>query len=227
MPPPPPSSRSVSRTNRETRWRAVPLTGALLAVGLGAPLCAQLSVQLAGGVRATSTLVHDSIVTRVDVRPALEPSLAVAATVPLEARWSAEALLDVSWGSLERHDRGGPTVDLGRLGTVALEVGVRRPLFAGLSARIAVGALKYVPSGGTDLFRGSSGGVFPLGALALGYVPPLAFAQRWGLGVDVRYDVHAFITPALRAQGFTTARPVHRIALALGARWPRAAARTP
>jgi hypothetical protein len=219
--------RRVSPSDRGALRRAVPLVGALFFTGLGTALAAQVSLQAAAGVRATSTMVHDSIVTGVDVRPPLEPALAVTATAPLTTRWSGEALIDLSWGTLERHDRGGGTVDLGRLGTVALEIGVRRPLVAGLSARIAVGALKYFPSAGTDLFRGSSGGIFPLGALALGYALPLAFAQHWGLGVEARYDVHPFITPALRAQGFTTARPVHRLALAFGARWPRAAAPTP
>src|SRR6266508_1709918 len=47
-------------------------------------LSAQLSLQPSLGLRYTSALVHDSIVTTVDVRPALAPALALTAATPLE-----------------------------------------------------------------------------------------------------------------------------------------------
>ncbi len=189
-------------------------------------LTAQVSLHLAAGARYTSTLVHDSIVTPIDVRPALAPALAVTAAKPIRHDWSAEATLDFSWGALERHDQGAGTVDLGSLSTLALEVGFRRRLPAGFSARFAVGGLKYFSSNETGIFRAGSGGVFALGGAALAYAPAGALAARWGFGVEARYDVHQFITPALRDQGFTTSRTVHRVALAVHAGWkgPRATA---
>jgi hypothetical protein len=42
-------------------------------------------------------------------------------------------------------------------------------------------------------------------------------ARRYRLALDLRYDVHRFITPALRDVGFTESRVVHRLALALRA----------
>jgi len=72
-------------------------------------LSAQVSLQLSLGARYTSTMVHDSIVTPFDVRPAIAPVLAVSATTPLNDPWSAVATLDVSWSRLERHDQDGTT----------------------------------------------------------------------------------------------------------------------
>ena len=178
-------------------------------------LSAQASVQLSLGARYTSTMVHDSIVTAIDVRPTLAPSLAVTAATAIEHGWTADGTIDVSWSTLERHDQGGPTVGLGSLTTLAVVIGVRRALAAGLAGRLAVGGLKYFPGESTGICRDGSGGVFPLGSATVSYVPPLAFAQRRSLGIEARYDVHAFITPALRNRGFTSSRPVHRLALAL------------
>ena len=178
-------------------------------------LSAQASVQLSLGARYTSTMVHDSIVTAIDVRPTLAPSLAVTAATAIEHGWTADGTIDVSWSTLERHDQGGPTVGLGSLTTLAVVIGIRRALAAGLAGRLAVGGLKYFPGESTGIFRDGSGGVFPLGSATVSYVPPLAFAQRRSLGIEARYDVHAFITPALRNRGFTSSQPVHRLALAL------------
>src|SRR5919198_3930677 len=126
-------------------------------------LSAQVSFQLSLGPRYTTPLVHDSIVTAIDVRPALAPAVALAATTPIEPGWTAEGLADVSWSALERHDAGGPTVDLGSVTTLAVEVGMRRTLPAGLSCRLSVGGLKYLSGDQTGIFRDGSGGVFPLG----------------------------------------------------------------
>jgi hypothetical protein len=216
---------TVGRSDSRTVGAVLFLT--VLSVGPTVRLAAQVSFQAAVGVRYTSTMVHDSIVTAVDLRPTLAPTLSLAATAPMQHGWSAEGMVDVSWSTLERHDQGGPTVGLGGLATVAAAIGVRRPLAPGLSARLAIGGLKYFPGEQTGVFQGGSGGVFPLAAAALSYVPPFAFAARWGLGVEARYDLHAFITPALRSQGFTSARPVHRLAFALRTGWPHPAPSSP
>jgi hypothetical protein len=39
--------------------------------------------------------------------------------------------------------------------------------------------------------------------------------RRYRLALDLRYDVHRFDTPALRAVGFDEGRAVHRVALAV------------
>jgi hypothetical protein len=210
----------VGRADR--RMVGATLFLAVLCISATVRLSAQVTFQTAAGVRYTSTMVHDSIVTGVDVRPRLAPALSVTATTPIQHGWAVEGIADLSWSTLQRHDEGGPTVDLGGLTTLAVEVGVRHPLVTGLSGRLAVGGLKYFPGNETGIFRDGSGGILPLGGVAVSYVPPAGIAQRWGLGIEARYDLHAFITPALRNRGFTSSRPVHRVALAVRAAWPHA-----
>jgi hypothetical protein len=50
-------------------------------------------------------------------------------------------------------------------------------------------------------------------ALRRRLVPDLG--RRYRLALDLRYDVHRFNTPALRAVGFDEGRAVHRVALAV------------
>jgi len=214
------SDATVGRSDGRTARAVFALI--LLSISPTVRLSAQVSLQAAAGVRYTSTLVHDSIVTGVDVRPRLAPAFSVTATTPIQHGWAVAGIADLSWSTLERHDQGGPTVDLGGLTTLAVEVGVRHPLVTGLSGRLVVGGLKYFPGNETGIFRDGSGGILPLGGVALSYVPPAGIAQRWGLGIEARYDLHAFITPALRNRGFTSSRAVHRVALALRAAWPHA-----
>ena len=209
------------------RLRLACTTTLLLSARPAVQLSAQVAFQFAVGARYTSTMVHDSIVTGVDVQPTLAPAVSVTATTSIQHGWAVEGIADLSWSTLERHDQGGPTVGLGSLATVAAAIGVRRALAPSLSARLAIGGLKYFPGEETGVFQGGAGGVFPLGAAALSYAPAFAFAAHWGLGVEVRYVLHGFITPALRSQGFTTARPVHRLALALRTEWPHPARSSP
>src|SRR5439155_371728 len=90
------------------------------------------------------------------------------------------------------------------------------------AAGAGVGGLKYLPAGETGIFRSGAGGVLGLAGAVVSYAPPRV-GGRWQLGIEARYDVHRFITPALRSEGFTSARTVHRIALALRAGRGRAA----
>jgi hypothetical protein len=202
------------RTDRRTDGRKMWLAIALVSVSPCVRLSAQLSLQPSLGLRYGSTLVHDSVVTGIDLRPALAPAAAVIAATPLKQGWSAEATVDFSWSALERHERGA-TIELGTLSALAVQLGFRRRLPAGLSARASIGGLKYLPSTRSGIFRSGAGGIFALGGAGLSYAPPGARAGPWRIGVEARYDVHQFITPGLRAQGFPSARTVHRVALAV------------
>lgn len=191
------------------------LAGLLAVVPAFRHLAAQVSLHFSAGARYTSALVHDSIVTPFDVRPAIAPALAVTAATPLAGGWAAQATLDFSPSTLRRHDADGTTADLGRVSTLAFTVGLRRQLPAGITAGAGIGGLKYFPADETGIFRLGSGTVAGLGALSVAY--PLAPLARYRLAVQARYDLHRFLTPALRAEGFDTARPVHRITLAIRA----------
>jgi len=205
------------------RFRAVSglgglVVGLVLAAGPPALLTAQVSIQPSIGLRYTTTVVHDSIVAPFDLRPAMAPALAITATSRTAGPWAAQATLDFSTSTLQRHDAGA-TADLGRVSTLAVTVGVQRRLPAGLAAAARVDGLKYLPADDTGIFRSGTGGVLALAGAALSYAPPGAVAGPWRFGVEARYDVHRFLTPALRAEGFTSGRVVHRIALALEAGW--------
>jgi hypothetical protein len=181
-------------------------------------LTAQVSLHLAAGVRSSSTLVHDSIVTPFDLQPSLAPALLVSVRDELRPGWSADAALDVTPSGLRRHEATGGSVDAGSFTAFAFTVGLRRHFAPGASARLGVGGLRYAGSQ-TGVFREGSGGLFPLGTVAATYALPLPFARKRQLEVEARYDVHKFITPALRTEGFRAARPVHRVAVLVRIGW--------
>jgi hypothetical protein len=201
--------RSGGRAVREGLLIAAALAG------WAVPLDAQLSVRISAGVRYSSALVHDSIVTPFAVRPALAPALACTVVAPLQRGWAVQAMLDGSSSQLVRRDAGGSTTDLGRLSTATFTVGLRHRVRARFAATGAVGALKYFPSEDRGIFRLGSGPLAGVGMLALDYRPPLG--ANVGLAVEARYDVHAFTTPALEQEGFASPQLVHRVSLSLRA----------
>ena len=193
----------------------------LLVLGLmaGQPvrLPAQVSFHLAAGARYSSTLVHDSIVGPVDLRATLAPTLLLTLRGALKPGWTADATLDVSPAGLRRHESaGGGSFDAGSFTAVAFTVGLRRELAAGLAARAGVGGLRYFADE-TGVFREGSGGLFPLGTVAATYAPGFGAGRR--LEVEARYDIHRFITRAMRTEGFSESRPVHRVAVLVRVGW--------
>ena len=188
-------------------------------------LPAQVSFHVALGARYTSTLVHDSLVTAFDLRPALAPALLVSVRDELRPGWSADATLDASPSGLRRHEVGG-SFDAGSFTTFAFTVGLRRHFTPNASARVGVGGMRYLASE-TGVFREGTGGIFPLGSIAATYALPLPFAQKHQIEIEARYDIHRFITPALRTEGFSSALPVHRVAVLVRAGWGGGGGSTP
>ena len=185
-----------------------------LTVCPSARLPAQVSFHLAVGARYSSTLVHDSVVTPFDLRPALAPALLASVRNELRPGWSVDATLDLSPSGLRRHEGGG-SFDAGSFTALAFTVGLRRHFAPGAAARIGIGGLRYLASQ-TGVFREGSGGIFPLGTVAATYAP------GWHrLEIETRYDIHRFITPALRTEGFVSSRPVHRVAVVVRMGWGR------
>ena len=182
-------------------------------------LAAQVSFHLAVGARYSSTLVHDSVVTPFDLRPAIAPSFLVSVRDELRPGWSADVTLDVAPSGMRRHEGSG-SFDAGSFTAVAFTVGLRRQFAPGLSARVGVGGLRYLADQ-SGVFREGSGGIFPLGSVAATYAAPLPFAQKHHLEVEARYDIHQFITPALRTEGFSASRRVHRVAILVRMGWGR------
>jgi len=193
------------------------LVAMLLTAAPAHRLTAQISWHVAAGARYTTPLVHDSIVSPFDVKLALAPELALTVGAQPGHGWAPQVLLDASTSNLVRHDPDGTTITLERVSTVSFAVGVSHTLPGGLRGSVAVGGLKYLPSEESGIFRQGSGAISPLGALSVAYGLPLGEPgrpRRWWL--EVRYDIHAFTTPALDDEGFTSSQTVHRVALALG-----------
>ena len=189
----------------------------MLALGalLPARLTGQVAVAVSAGARYSSALVRDSIVAPLHVRPTLAPTVAVTVGTPLERGWAAQVALDFSTGDLRRHDADGSIVALGRMSTAAFSVALNRRFAAGFSAGIGIGGLKYFPGEDSGIFRLGGGSIAALGTLMVSHA--LTAGRSYGLSIEARYDVHGFTTPALRADGFTSARAVHRVALAIRA----------
>ncbi|MGH7751964.1 MAG: hypothetical protein ACREN5_04035 [Gemmatimonadales bacterium] len=195
--------------------RAAGLAVGLLAALPAYHLTAQFRISL--GARHTSTLVRDSIVTPFTVRPALAPAVAVSFTVADREPWRAYGSADISFSQLKRHESGRPTFDIQGLALLAFGAELERRIVRGLDARLGLGGLVYL----TDergMFRLGAGGPRGFGALGARYSPP--FADRIGLALDVRWDVHRFNTLALKNAGFLEGRLVNRVTVAVSRRVP-------
>jgi hypothetical protein len=158
-----------------------------------------------------------------DLRPAIAPALLVSVRGELDPGWSADGTIDVTPSSLRRHE-GSATFDAGSFTALAFTIGVRREISWGLSVRAGIGALKYAAAQ-TGVFREGSGGLFPLGTVAATFTPRFGAHRR--LAFEARYDLHRFITPALRTEGFRDSRPVHRMALLVRLGWAPGGQSTP
>ena len=183
----------------------------LVVVGLviGARLSSQTSFHATVGARYTSPMVHDSIVTSLDVRAAVAPALVAALDLPLDGPWKLELLADLTTSPVRGHDAGGATTPITRVWTIGLGLGLRRQLESWLESRLAVGALKYVPTESVGLFRDGGGSVIPYGSLAFDIAPPVAVRHR--VALELAGDMHRFLTPALRGAGFVDSRVVYRV----------------
>lgn len=183
-------------------------------VGLGVataptPLAGQASIHATLGVRYTSTLVHDSIVGALDVRPDLAPTFSGAFGLPLRGPWRLELVADVSTSIVRRHDADGSSAPITRLWTLGASIGLRRQLKPWLEGRAAAGALKYLPTSPVGLFADGGGSVIPFGSMTFDLVPPAVVRHR--LAIEVSGDLHRFLTPTLRHAGFVDSRIVYRL----------------
>ena len=172
-------------------------------------LAAQVSFHVSAGPRYTTTMVHDSIVSPFDLRPAIAPALLLSVRDELSPGWSADVTLDLTHAGLRRYETTG-TFDAGSFTAIAFTVGLRHLVKPHVTARVAAGGLKYAADQ-SGVFRQGNGGLFPVAALGVAYD-----IKRFE--IDARYDVHRFSTPALRSVGFTDARPVHRFTVTVSAR---------
>ncbi len=184
------------------------------AAGPSGRLAGQLSLHASLGARYSTTLVKDSVVVPIELQPTLAPVVQLSVRDAFPGPWTGDATLDISHAGLDRRESGS-SVSAGSATNVALTLGLRRSLGHGVAARLGFGGLIYSASA-PGVFNNGNGGLMPLVSLTGAYAPPTAASH--GLEVSVQYDLHRFMTPALRSIGFNRPRPVHRIAIAVSAR---------
>jgi hypothetical protein len=181
---------------------------------LPSALTAQVSLHASLGARYSTSLVKDSVVVPIELQPALAPVVQLSVRDAFPGPWTGDATLDISHAGLDRRESGS-SVSAGSATNVALTLGLRRSLGHGVAARLGFGGLIYSASA-PGVFNQGNGGLMPLVSLAGVYAPPIAASH--GLEVSVQYDLHRFMTPALRSVGFNRPRSIHRIAIAVSAR---------
>jgi hypothetical protein len=200
------------------------LTGALLAPALASTLAsalaptslaAQTRFTAAFGATASTRLLHDQIVTGIDVQPRLAPTLNLRAGKELSPEYGVNAELGITTGGLSVRENG-VSRDLGSIRTVSLTGGADGRFLLGTRWRVGVGVLKYFPSRHEGIFR-QGGPAAILGGVGVDY--------RWSVHhqleivVGTRYDYHRFTTAELKTRGFFRTENVHRLAVSLGISW--------
>jgi len=188
--------------------------GALLAVVFAAPCSApatQLSTRLHVGAVASSALMRDSILRAIVV----EPSVALSATAgvgwSVSPRLAADGELVVARADVTIHE-GATERTINTVTSVSLIGGMSVLLVDRATARVGLGGIRYFPADEIGIFaRGGAASV--MGAASVAYRWPVS--PRVGLGIEVRYDLHAFTTGELEARGFEGAHTVHRVGIGL------------
>lgn len=168
---------------------------------------AQIVTELAVGATASSILVRDSIVQPFTVAPGVAPTLGLSVGTRLDDRYSV--VIEARWArsTLARSDAA---LDVLPLTVWSAAVALRRDVTREAHLRATAGAVRYAPAATgreATLFRDDAP-LLPAVGLGAGLARPVGPAH---LGVDVAYTAHRFTTRALRADGFSGQRLVHRV----------------
>ena len=186
-----------------------------LALSAPGPIAAQVSWNARLGATYTSAMVTDQIAgSTVTLRPTIEPTLIAEVTTPLHTRtpMQGSAELAVTTGTLESHQNGSTTRVAG-MRTIALTGGVQGKFIAPLQWRAGIGFVSYATSEKAGVFQAGAP-VRPTVTAGLSYERPLTPSLH--LSAGLRYDLHAFTTKQLQANGFTGSQTVHRVTLSVG-----------
>lgn len=183
-----------------------------------APAPARLAAQTftaALGATASTRLLHDQIVSGIDVQPKVAPTLNLRAEKGLAHGYGINAELGITSGGLKIRENG-VSRDFVSLRTVSLTGGADGRFILGTRWRLGVGAIKYFPSRHEGLFL-QGGPTEIIGGAGLDY--SWKVRPRFALVVAARYDYHRFTTAELKSRGFFRTENVHRVALTFGISW--------
>ena len=190
------------------------LVGTGLACCLATPLAAQATVRLGVGATIGTSIVHDQVIVGRDiaVRPGVAPSLAVGVSYPTGGGYRVSLEGRVDHASMQ-YTELNTTADLGPYTTMSVVALVGGPVAHDVRWQIGGGRIGYHPAERRGIFSegGSSFWMFAAG---------VSWSHPVGRGLSVlasaRYDLHQFITPALRARDFQQSEAVSRLGLFAG-----------
>lgn len=168
------------------------------------------------GAVYSSTLVTDAIVgsNLIETKVGIAPALTLGVGYPIAPGYSAGVEAMLARGGLSAMDDfTGETSDLGTLMTVTTTATLAGPIRWGLSWRVAVGLISYLPSEDEGIFlRGGTSRL--LAGAQVEYRRPAL--RGWDLTVAAGADLHRFTTEELQARGFGGTQGVGRGMLSVG-----------
>jgi hypothetical protein len=180
---------------------------------LSFPAAAQTRVGARAGASLMSSLVNDSIVQPLSIRPGPGPAIGFWIETRLDPTYTVSLGLQTAWSTIFRHEAGSKTAVV-PVSTWTPVISLGRTLNRNVTAYGRLGAIIYrADRTASNLFRDGSPPAALLGA-GIGGERPLAGDLR--LTLDLTYDVHRFSTPSLRAAGFVGERLVHRVGVSVG-----------
>ena len=186
----------------------------VLTVAGGAPaLHAQVDYNARLGVTWATALLHDDVITEIEIRQKLAPTLVLGAALPIAPLYRAGLELALATSGYQSKETGATTVDLGTVRTSSITLGLDGPISRGLGWRAGAGLLRYWPTEQQGIFLRGGTTRFLAGA-GIDYRHPIL--AQWDIMASLRYDFHRFTTDELNARGFGQSQGVQRIAATIG-----------
>ena len=186
----------------------------VLTVAGGAPaLHAQVDYNARLGVTWATALLHDDVITEIEIRQKLAPTLVLGAALPIAPLYRAGLELALATSGYQSKETGATTVDLGTVRTSSITLGLDGPISRGLGWRAGAGLLRYWPTEDQGVFLRGGTTRFLAGA-GIDYRRPIL--AQWDIMASLRYDFHRFTTDELNARGFGQSQGVQRIAATIG-----------
>ena len=187
----------------------------LLVAATAAPMQAQATYYVRGGMTWSSDIVRDVFTAPVTTRPGLAPTLFAGVDLALNERYRLGLEASAGTASLSTRTPSipGSDIDQGRLWTVGALLNMSGDLARALRWRAGLGVLHYGGPGDAGIFAqgGTTRALFGAG---VDY--QLGRGHAWNPVVALRYDYHRFVTDELRSQGFGLQQGVNRISLSVG-----------
>jgi len=170
----------------------------------------QVSVGIGLAGVASTSIVTDSIVEPVAVRPQIAPQVTLRVETLLDGPYRLAVDLAVSRSNLVAH---GPAESTKVTGLTLWSPGVslRTAATPWLGAEARLGMLIYDPGDTQGTLFADGAPVTP--QVGVGLHAERALSDALTASLHMRYDVHRFTTTSLKAHGFTGETLVHRIAV--------------